>query len=769
MHVYFDLRCLQDPCYAFRGVGFHAASIVRHARAHLPASARTVGILDESLEPLPPAYRDLVDVLQPTASPAQDRAPILFVQLSPMTHDPARMAPLLGRGRVLAYTVVYDFIPLAESRYLPTPAARRGYLNNLAWLKHYHTFFPISHATGRELRELLRVPAHRVEVIGAGLRQTFRSFTPAPDRPPRCRFLPGRYFLVVGGADPRKNIEVVIAAYGRLPLLTRNELGLLVVGNYGEGERERLTRLFVEQGGTPRQIEFLRDITDEELATLYHHALATVSASRWEGFSLPVVEAIACGCPVLASDVEAHRELVEQAGARFAPDDHERLSALMIEVIADPRRRPALLEQQWGVAARFAEDKVAARFWLRALRDYRARLAVPRPATLRKPRLAILTPYPPDRSGVADYTARSLPNLARHALLDVFTDARPDRPQPFVRRFEPITQLPYLIDEYDRVIAIVGNSHFHIKIVEHHCRFGGACLIHDNRLADFYMAARGPQQFAKLASRWLGRAVSTEEAESWIAPHTTLPSLFFEELLAPSDPLIVHSRGIQAEVQRQYGHTASYLPFCCLRQFAESELQDSARQEARRRLALPDGRVAIVSFGIVHPAKCAEESIWALENLLAWGIPADLYFLGTAGPFKNPLLQLAGRLGIAPHVHLVDDWISEQTYRDYLVAADFAIQLRTHCFGGLSGSVSDCISAGLPTVANEDLANAMDGPEFILRVPDHATPPLIAEQLAEGYARGLHHERLWPSRARYVRDHSFESYALQMMRVLGLN
>src|SRR5262249_43321769 len=158
-------------------------------------------------------------------------------------------------------TIVYDFIPLAESRYLPTPGARRGYLSNLTWLKHYHTFFPISRATGRELRELLHVSASRVDAIGAGLRRTVSAFTPSPGRPLRCRFRPGRYFLVVGGADPRKNVETVIAAHNRLP--ARDSLGLLIVGNYSGADRERLQRLFVEQGGTPRQFEFLRDISDE--------------------------------------------------------------------------------------------------------------------------------------------------------------------------------------------------------------------------------------------------------------------------------------------------------------------------------------------------------------------------------------------------------------------------------------------------------------------------------------------------------------------------
>jgi hypothetical protein len=57
----------------------------------------------------------------------------------------------------------------------------------------------------------------------------------------------------------------------------------------------------------------------------------------------------------------------------------------------------------------------------------------------------------------------------------------------------------------------------------------------------------------------------------------------------------------------------------------------------------------------------------------------------------------------------------------------------------------------------------------VLRVPDHFTPTLVAEQLANAYEAGRHHTRLTPARARYVREHSFETYAAQLMRVLQLN
>jgi glycosyltransferase involved in cell wall biosynthesis len=773
MRVYTDLRCLQDPDYASRGIGRHCAALLRSVRQTVPEPVEVVGILDEQLPALPEEYGGLVDVRQFCLTPQPGRQTDIFFQPSPMTHDPSPLAPLLGRSRLRGCAFVYDFIPLDwPERYLPTPERRRAYLNNLFWLKYYQTFCALSHYTARRLRETLGTLGHAVEVVGGAVRDVFFRFNPraAAGRPLACRFAPNRYFLAPGGHDRRKNVEAAVAAHARLIGRTGCPLGLVIVGHYLEDYQALLRQLFREHGGPDRQLEFVSGIPDEELARLYHHAIATICASRMEGFSLPVVEAIASGCPVLASSCEAQQELVDQPEALFGPDDTDRLSDLMERIWCEPSFRAGLLEQQRPVAPQFAEQQVAARFWRRVLRDLKPGPARRGPASRSdKPRVAFLTPYPPDRSGVAEYTAHSLQSLAAHATIDVYTDAQGVPEQPWVRRFAPLTEAPYVVDEYDRVVAVVGNSHFHTRVIDYHCRYGGACLAHDNRLAELYNWWRGPEKFTAMARRALGREVSVAESQSWLHDASQLPWTFFDEILAKADPLIVHSRGIQAHIAAAYGRQAQYLPFCCYRHFTDEELSEASRQEARQRLGLPQGRVAVITLGIISAHKGPLECLWALEHLRAWGVPADLYFVGTDQCYKAPLAEWTDRLQLRDHVHVLGDWVSDQVYRDFVLAADFAIQLRTHGFGGLSGAVLDCISAGLPTVVNEDMAAAMDGPSYVFRVPDNLSPTLIAEQLANAYEAGRHQTRGCPDRDAYVREHSFDNYARQMMQVLGLS
>jgi glycosyltransferase involved in cell wall biosynthesis len=767
MRIYVDLRCLQDPGYSFRGVGQHSAGVLRHARAFLPGPLEMIGLIDPGLPALPPVHAPLVDRVLSQPRP-RGQAPAVFLQPSPMTHEPSRAATLLGHPGIVSCAIVYDFIPLREERYLPAQHDRHRYLAGMHWLKRHQLHCPISRVSARELRRLLGVPSSAIAVTGACVRSVFASFDPRlADRiAHRSRFAPGRYFLVVGGDDPRKCTGCALAAHARLA--ERGDVGLVVCGHLPAPAREVLLADYRRQGGNEQAVEFLDVVPDEELAALYARALATLCPSRLEGFSLPVAEAIACGCPVLAADNEAHRELIHQDEALFGPGEAGEAEAAMRRIMQETAFRERLLAGQAPVGPRFREEEVAARLWKHVLGHLdRARA----PAVVRdrrdRPRLAVLSPYPPQPTGVGDYTAASLRALARRATVDVFTEQVHPRRDPWVRAFHPLTALPYVNGEYDRVLAVVGNSHHHRRIIDLHCRYGGACLTHDNRLSDFYADAWGLEGFARTAGTLLGRHVSILEVLEWLDHPDRLPSLFFDWVLAQADPFLVHSPGLQARIERAHGRRPERLPFCCYRPFRDEELGDGPRLEARRRLGMPEGRLAIVTLGILSAAKAPFECLRALEQLLSGGVEADLYFAGPAeGVILPRLRRETRRLRIGDCVHFLDAWISDQTYRDYLLAADFGIQLRTHGFGGLSGALLDCIAAGLPTVSNEEQADWMDAPDHVLRIPDDVSPRRIAEAIAAAQAAGLHRRRCGPGRSAYVREHSFERYAERLLEVL---
>lgn len=782
-----DLRCLQDENYRERGVGRHALGLLQHARAHsaFAAGHRIVGVTDPALPALGATVRALVDSVQRTGY-VGDMAGCWFVQLSPMTHDPLFTARLSSSPRCLRAAVVYDFIPFDfPALYLPDARRRLDYNAQLAWLSGYDLFMPISRSSAERLCALLPIPERDVTVTGAPLDPGFERCAEAAHGRP----LAGRHLLVIGGGDPRKNVECPIRAHAACAAMAGAGVPIVVTGSYAPHQVEAFRDLHRDGGGRPGQLRFPGHVSEAELLGLYREAFCVVTASRAEGFSLPVVEAMAAAVPSVASRIPAHRELIDDDALLFEPDDHATLAAILARAV-QPEWRSAVVEQQAPVWPRFRTAEVARLFWsaMQARADERERAAAggavaavagaqgaagmgdaqgaPRQG---RARVALLSPVPPDRSGVADYTAACCVELGLRVDLHVFTETV--NPAPIANTtISPLSALPMLSGGFDRVVGVMGNSHYHTRIFRLLMRYGGACICHDVRLAGFYAAMLGWDHALATASAELGRPVGRSEVDGWLADESTLKATFLGELAVQAEPFILHSPPVARIVAERFGREPICLPFSIYRSWSAAELLPSRRKEARARLGIGDGEVLIATFGFVAETKAPGECIWALDLLRGWGIAARLVFVG-ASLMEDlaPLLHLREALGLEDQVHFLQDYTSEELYRDYLLAADYGIQLRLYGMGAMSGALLDCISSGLPTVANRDMADAADAPGFVRRVPDMLAPALVAEAIADMIAGDGAAGRDSADRRDFEAAHNFSNYADQLCRALDLS
>jgi hypothetical protein len=154
--IYADFRCLQDPNYQYRGIGHHVSALLRSQKSRL-SSWRTIGLIEPALPALPAKYAALVDETSCSVNPSLNGAPAIFLDASPMTHDPRFSLRFQNRHGLLRVTVVYDFIPFDWPGYLPKVADHIAYLGKLARLKKVDHFFPISQYIAWRLSELLGV------------------------------------------------------------------------------------------------------------------------------------------------------------------------------------------------------------------------------------------------------------------------------------------------------------------------------------------------------------------------------------------------------------------------------------------------------------------------------------------------------------------------------------------------------------------------------------------------------------------------------------
>jgi glycosyltransferase involved in cell wall biosynthesis len=244
-------------------------------------------------------------------------------------HCPTFRAPL--RSRVPVVVTVHDLAVLRHPSFFR------------AWSRHYaRTFVPaalraasrviaVSEFTRREVIELAGVPEERVRVVPNAVGPPFVAEGPTAE---------GDYVLAVGTLEPRKNLSRVVEAARRLGVELR------VVGERGWGG--------VTLGGDG--VRWLGRVPDEELARLYRGAACLAYPSLYEGFGLPVLEAMACGAPVVTSAGSAMEEVADGDAELVDPHDVASIAA-GIERAADRRAELGLR----GVtrAAAYTWDAVA--------------------------------------------------------------------------------------------------------------------------------------------------------------------------------------------------------------------------------------------------------------------------------------------------------------------------------------------------------------------------------------------------------------------------
>jgi len=151
--------------------------------------------------------------------------------------------------------------------------------------------------------------------------------------------------LFVGTVEPRKGLDTVLDAVAALRASGHPELSLAVAGAAGWGELPDLEQPWVD---------WRRGVDDASLATLYRGAVALALPSRYEGFGMPVVEAMAHGCPVVTSTAACLPEVAGGAAVLVPPDDVDALAAALAALLGDDARRAALTASGRKRAAAFS-------------------------------------------------------------------------------------------------------------------------------------------------------------------------------------------------------------------------------------------------------------------------------------------------------------------------------------------------------------------------------------------------------------------------------
>jgi glycosyltransferase involved in cell wall biosynthesis len=234
----------------------------------------------------------------------------------------------------------------------------------VAGIRRAHAIIAISEYTRRTIVELLHYPAERISVIYRAVdTSVFKPLTVRGDFRARYNLPPeAPIVLYVGSEDPRKNLITLVDAFrhvcARIPSAVLVKAGAV----HFREEAERI-RQKVQEYGIASNVAFIEDIPDEHLPLLYNTADVFVIPSRFEGFGLPALEAMACGRPVVAANATSLPEVVGEAGILFHPERADELTSVLITLLEDADQRREFGEMAIAHARTFSLARQAEQTW----------------------------------------------------------------------------------------------------------------------------------------------------------------------------------------------------------------------------------------------------------------------------------------------------------------------------------------------------------------------------------------------------------------------
>lgn len=228
----------------------------------------------------------------------------------------------------------------------------------------------VSHAARQSIQQHLAVPADRLTVTHEAADPRYqRVEDPAALARVRAQYgLTRDFILAIGSADPRKNLGALLQAYARLPADLRAHYHLAIVWTHhflASHVADQIKAL-----GIDGQVAFLSKVPSEDLVGLYSLATAFAFPSRYEGFGLPLLEAMACGAPVVAADNSSIPEIVGEAALLTPTDGVAEMAEALTRLLQDPALRAEYRRRGQARAAQFS--------WARCARETMAAYAAAR-------------------------------------------------------------------------------------------------------------------------------------------------------------------------------------------------------------------------------------------------------------------------------------------------------------------------------------------------------------------------------------------------------
>ncbi|SEG72891.1 Glycosyltransferase involved in cell wall bisynthesis [Methylobacterium sp. 190mf] len=736
MRILIDLQAAQTESSSTRGIGRYSAALVTHllkeSRQHefyvllnnrferttakiklelsqilpesniillnIPESASFISDHNGSKQRVMTVIREsLIDDLRPDH--------IIICSLFEGFNEDAIVSANSAFHRIPTSVVFYDLIPLIFSDiYLSNDQVRAFYHQKLTSLKRADLLLAISESSRSDAITYLNRDPQTVVCISSASDEMFaeRCVDQARITCLRQRYdISKEFILYQGGNDFRKNITGLIKAYAQLPIDVRCIRQLVIVCSITDLAREEYLNQALSCGLEADEVQFTGYISDEDLIDLYNICSLFVFPSIYEGFGLPVLEAMRCGAPVICSNTSSMPEIVANIESTFDPNNIASISAKMLEATVDEQFVSRLRENSRRRAGRFSWQLVA-QSTIKAIERFHEGINAPtanEPKSSMQKTLALISPFPPLQSGISNYSKELAAGLEQHYNIHLISCQDKIENSSLTDLF-PIYSVEHFKEHfllYDRVIYQVGNSEYHAHMLALIRDYPGIVVLHDLFLSGLMLWLNRTSSAVFEQTLAYSHGVSAlhylsengYEAALWKYPMN-------KEIVDYAMGIIVHSDFSRNALLASGANQSEVVRIPHLRRNVHID-----REKARKELGIDDDEILICSFGMIGSTKLNHEAAKAFNLINATGRKLSLYFVGPApdGLYVNELKKIIDR---SVNKIIITGFVDELAYEQYLGAADLALQLRTRTRGETSGAVLDCMAYGLPTIVNEE-------------------------------------------------------------------
>jgi len=272
---------------------------------------------------------------------------------------PCNFLPLIKACRYLV--TIHDLAPFLLPHSLPFIRRiyyKRAFVNSI---RQADQIIVVSESLKTDLIKTLVVPEEKIKVIYNGIDESFRPVTDNVilSRGREKYHLPSSFILTLGVLEPKKNIERLLLAYADLKKSLPNLPKLVIGGSREYGWMNSRVFQLAKNLALDDEVIFTGMIEHEDLPAVYNLATLFVLPSLYEGFGLPVIEAMACGTPVITSNTSSLPEVAGNAAVLVNPYDVEKISQAIGQVLSNERLQKEMREKGIENAKRFSWERAA--------------------------------------------------------------------------------------------------------------------------------------------------------------------------------------------------------------------------------------------------------------------------------------------------------------------------------------------------------------------------------------------------------------------------